>query len=791
MTPGLRNHYKRLVADVQWHECEGCQFGIGKYPGRYPRFCPSCGADMSQQPSYPRRPAVEPDGAMDKPVIDVPAGGVQTSDILKELDEACFAVHALSGFPLVSWSPNKRFVALAAVTEGVYTFAIYAPIKEASNRVAGAIRFDSKNLTLNALFRESIQQLDTYLDTLPEATFLDPVGPLTEGFWPAVKARELFRALVKIGWQAIRQVGSHITMTRQGWQPFVFGFHPGVEIGPPMVAKVARQTGLTPDVLRESIPPTSFVPGPTAPTQASMGYPAMPSAGGTKLEDEEAEGVAKTVALTKDNEVGQIDQKIDNPPYTAQNETLSGEWEDMFLRSVLESLFPKYSAKFFTPAASDSLDEALKEFASHLHATKAHELRNGDFIMGFTDAKGYHHYGEHIVAEVEKLSNGDIRVKDFKGKSFVFPPNHEFQDVSFGPNHPEPKQETMGSIDGPADATAEPPPGNSTGIGGATWNIQPKEAEKEENYVDDQSVTPPSVAATGNSQGSGPMRERLEHLPTDADWYSPDGGYSRIWMFSPTTGTSFFWYTSGQVKRQNYPMGKMPPGDQLSASHPKVRDVIKRFFNIDEGWENAVRDSILNRTDSPFFQEEEDEVKDGPGRFFNEDELRAAARSPAGQELMKKMKEAVEPADPQKLKDKFKDNGRLHYKHAVAVVIKNKHEVLLGVCEHDDERKDKLCFPGGHVSLKHDGGDVQKAAAREAKEETNVVCTPTGTVLIDDEKAKHAFVVCEYVSGDLKPNWEFSRLLWVPFEKLDSLPNLFAPNRAILKRIPNGQLGPA
>ena len=67
--------------------------------------------------------------------------------------------------------------------------------------------------------------------------------------WPSVKARTLFRALIRIGWQVKRQSGSHRVMSRDGFPDYVFAFHDGDEIGSRMVAQVARFTGLSPDDL--------------------------------------------------------------------------------------------------------------------------------------------------------------------------------------------------------------------------------------------------------------------------------------------------------------------------------------------------------------------------------------------------------------------------------------------------------------------------------------------------------------------------------------------------------------
>ena len=67
--------------------------------------------------------------------------------------------------------------------------------------------------------------------------------------WPSVKAKRLLAALVRLGWQIKRQSGSHKTLSRNGWPDFVFAFHDGDEIGPKMLARLAKHTGLSPDDL--------------------------------------------------------------------------------------------------------------------------------------------------------------------------------------------------------------------------------------------------------------------------------------------------------------------------------------------------------------------------------------------------------------------------------------------------------------------------------------------------------------------------------------------------------------
>jgi predicted RNA binding protein YcfA (HicA-like mRNA interferase family) len=66
--------------------------------------------------------------------------------------------------------------------------------------------------------------------------------------WRSIKANRLLAALLKIGWSVKRQAGSHKTLERSGYPDYVFAFHDSEEIGPKMLARIAKNTGLTPDL---------------------------------------------------------------------------------------------------------------------------------------------------------------------------------------------------------------------------------------------------------------------------------------------------------------------------------------------------------------------------------------------------------------------------------------------------------------------------------------------------------------------------------------------------------------
>ena len=69
------------------------------------------------------------------------------------------------------------------------------------------------------------------------------------GKWRSIKAKSLFTALLRIGWSIKRQDGSYKLLERLGYPDYVFAFHDGDEIGPKMLARVAKHIGLMPEDL--------------------------------------------------------------------------------------------------------------------------------------------------------------------------------------------------------------------------------------------------------------------------------------------------------------------------------------------------------------------------------------------------------------------------------------------------------------------------------------------------------------------------------------------------------------
>ena len=67
--------------------------------------------------------------------------------------------------------------------------------------------------------------------------------------WSSTRARRVLAALMRTGWQLKRQSGSHRTLSRLGWPDVVFAFHDDEEIGPKMLARISKKTGLRPEDL--------------------------------------------------------------------------------------------------------------------------------------------------------------------------------------------------------------------------------------------------------------------------------------------------------------------------------------------------------------------------------------------------------------------------------------------------------------------------------------------------------------------------------------------------------------
>lgn len=109
------------------------------------------------------------------------------------------------------------------------------------------------------------------------------------------------------------------------------------------------------------------------------------------------------------------------------------------------------------------------------------------------------------------------------------------------------------------------------------------------------------------------------------------------------------------------------------------------------------------------------------------------------------------------------------YRAAVAIV-RSRDKWLLGLAKNTgDDRSGTWVFPGGGIKS---GETPEKAAIREAKEETGIRCRAISGPLDDSHKPGVAFVVCKTNDSrkeNLRPNHEFVILGWFTEREMRSL----------------------
>ena len=68
--------------------------------------------------------------------------------------------------------------------------------------------------------------------------------------WPSAKADKVFRELLRIGWYVKRHGHtSHQILSKPGKSDYVWAFHDREELGPKMLARIVKHTGLEPEDL--------------------------------------------------------------------------------------------------------------------------------------------------------------------------------------------------------------------------------------------------------------------------------------------------------------------------------------------------------------------------------------------------------------------------------------------------------------------------------------------------------------------------------------------------------------
>jgi predicted RNA binding protein YcfA (HicA-like mRNA interferase family) len=128
---------------------------------------------------------------------------------------------------------------------------------EELTRVLAQVEVTFSNSMIEAFWR-SLKHSWLYLHSIDNFTALHRARqrPLRDHLrrrvsrWWSAKASRVFSALLRIGWSVKREAkGSHKVLCRDGFPDFVWAFHDRDEIGPRMLARIAKRTGLAPEDL--------------------------------------------------------------------------------------------------------------------------------------------------------------------------------------------------------------------------------------------------------------------------------------------------------------------------------------------------------------------------------------------------------------------------------------------------------------------------------------------------------------------------------------------------------------
>lgn len=675
MTKGMVRHYYKMAKESAYHTCEKCEAVVGKYPGRYPKYCVNCGCDFREQTSFKHRKElkgikdVEPEGkekladaveAADK-VLQRAIKSESLSERIeswREIEEMCEAVHAQGGWQMVPWSPNGRVLHLEAIEEGRALFSVYAPFEEQRGRICGVFALDEvTEESASERVREIVEALNGDLTRIPDV-------PLSE------HAR--LKSIGALGRPEEMSLLSH--PQNSGDQS----------------ASVDLPLEMSERALKLPLHPVWISPD-----------------GGHSRIWLHHEDAKKVYFFTKHK----------------------NQW-----RQVGE-----YDSKKETPGRDlPSNHPSVKELIRQLFLTE----------NGSSDMASRH---------VQKKPSSNPEDQPATVRTFTSSIKPQNKGEVPNPKMESRLEEMMGGMGGDGPAFAGTMKGEPAGLSHAYRREQPRSESSSDDMDGDDAER--RHESTVDDFGIMPGKQRME---------------------------------------------KVKPADKASVDPKELAKGRKVEMEHTDDPKEAERIALEHLAEDPHYYsklaksgikgERVEQLGDmggytgTPRRMFDEHGLPTVAENIATYLHHEDPRPGGSSGDMdgQAAHDDGEDGTR-NYSSAVAIVLKNGKQVLLGKSTDEDDRNGQWVFPGGGIDPE-DGGDPLAAAIREAYEEAGVRVTCTGTILNHPDRPNVAFVLCEYVQGDIAPNKEFSAMEWFPLATVEDLPGLYPLNKELIQQIPGGSL---
>lgn len=717
MSPGMVQHYQRMVKESPYHSCSECETTIGKYPGRYPRHCPNCGADMSNQDGYPRK---ELKGITDFPVDSMNSIVDSGRDYKKEYAN----YHGTSDQIKNRSTRNqaRRKMELEAGDEREVDHS--KPLSQGGTNHGNNLKVVSRaqNRSKGAKYR---------------ATSLKERVELWNSLEELCEAAHAYGNHQMIPWSPNGRVVCLEAV--EGGQALFSIYGPFQETAGKVISTQSiRLDALSEGVLMEAVENAwgeldSFtrIPEKTILEHMAAGAPvAMVTLRGLKDED-----VGENSLLATPNT-----SSYQNPSATLP---IGG---------------PGSGRADKAPTKEDNGSSDMS--SKHIDGEPGGDVKT---IKTFKPMN-------KIESGLSELLGGDNQGPSFSGTQSGEPVG---LGVSYRDGTPPPKdtedpdESTVDDFSGPTVPSWKqarehmvrsglPAPGDDYGQG-ASVTASKKKREQLGDMGGYAGATPTDEGAVGHQIGQIDKSKQLALLMKNEGHRDTTSSIHKALLSVWKKGQKSSENPKGAVRvvTDKQLRNAAEKNDISVADLWKVDDETWGVSKFGSRWFVTQRSMLKNESTATWYHHEAPRYLEAEGTG----DIHGGSAHDNGTE------------------------GTKNYTAAVAICIKDRKDVLIGKANTDDDRDGMWVFPGGGID-KEDGHDPVAAAIRECYEEMGVRVTSTGTVINHPDKPEVAFVVCEYVQGNITPNAEFHEGMWMPAAARHDFPGLYPANKAVLEQVP-------